>query len=141
MKLWHLLPQEDSTLEEITWISIADSSLGLCPKTKNPFILFDSSNGLFLHSPLKLQKETAVWPHVYRKVATRNVSIQLSLPTRPTMTPPINTHPTPPHPHLAPPLHVPPHSTPTTGGSRGRARRTPPKGPDSFISTYKIFET
>ena len=29
----------------------------------------------------------------------------------------------------------------TIDGSRGRARRTPlPKGPDSFISTHKIFE-
>ena len=27
------------------------------------------------------------------------------------------------------------------GGSRGRAQRTPPKDPDSFVSTYKIFET
>ena len=27
------------------------------------------------------------------------------------------------------------------GGSRGRARRAPPKGPDSFVLTYKIFET
>ena len=27
------------------------------------------------------------------------------------------------------------------GGSRGRARRTPPKGSDSFVSTYKMFET
>ena len=29
------------------------------------------------------------------------------------------------------------------GGSRGRARRTRPlpKGPDSFVLTYKIFET
>ena len=27
------------------------------------------------------------------------------------------------------------------GGSRGLARRTPPRGPDSFVSTYKIFET
>ena len=46
LKLWHLLPQEDSTLEEITWISIADSSLGLCPKMKNPFILFGESHTL-----------------------------------------------------------------------------------------------
>ena len=26
------------------------------------------------------------------------------------------------------------------GGSRGRAPRTPPKGPDCFVLTYKIFE-
>ena len=26
-------------------------------------------------------------------------------------------------------------------GARGRARRTPPKGPDSFVWTYKIFKT
>ena len=27
------------------------------------------------------------------------------------------------------------------GGSRGRIRRAPPKGPDSFVSTYKFYET
>ena len=27
------------------------------------------------------------------------------------------------------------------GGSRRRARRTPPVGPDSFVLAYKIFET
>ena len=26
------------------------------------------------------------------------------------------------------------------GGSRGRAQRRPPKGPDSLVSTYNIFE-
>ena len=32
------------------------------------------------------------------------------------------------------------HSFRYIGGSRGCARCTPPKGPDSFILTYKIFE-
>ena len=35
-----------ATLEEIIWISIADSSLGLCPKMKNHFSLFDNNEHL-----------------------------------------------------------------------------------------------
>ena len=32
------------------------------------------------------------------------------------------------------------HCTLSIGASRGRAPCTPPKGPDSFVLTYKIFE-
>ena len=33
------------------------------------------------------------------------------------------------------------NSTPIFGGPRAHPRRAPPKGPDSFPLTYKIFET